>query len=286
MFPRQIMNNKLNQLVQLLDEKLRLLLSISFGIFLFILFFQPFPLERFDFNNRLLIVAGFGAIVFLFMFLLRIVFPWMIQRSHQNGNEPVLTSYLSGFIILALCSVAFAFYLRYVGSVSISFYIMLKVVLICLAPPVALKLHDINKELIQQNESLVSERKIIQKQVEKYEEDNLNKSIEFISETSTENLTLLIAEVVYIQSADNYVEIVYTDADKIKKQLIRNTLRNIELQIKQYSNFIRCHRTCIVNLHYIEKLHQDYSSHWITLKGYHERIPVSRQYLLKLKEAL
>lgn len=281
------MNSRVIQLVKLLNEKLRLLLSISFGIFLFILFFEPFPLERFDFNNRLLIVAGFAAIVFVFMFLLRVIFPWMIQKNNQNGNGPVLTSYLSGFIILALCSVAFAFYLRYVGSVRITFYIMLKVVLICFVPPVALILNDIYRELIQQNESLVSERKIIQKQVEKYEEDNLNKSIEFISETNTtENLTLLVAEVVFIQSADNYVEIVYMDGDKFKKELIRNTLKNIELQIKQYSNFIRCHRTCIVNMHYIEKLNQDYSSHWITLKGYPEKIPVSRQYLLKLREAL
>jgi DNA-binding LytR/AlgR family response regulator len=280
------MNNKFKLYVQLLNEKLRLLLSISFGIFLFILFFQPFPLERFDFNNRLLFVAGFGAIVFLFMFLLRVVFPWLIQFSHQNGNEPVLTSYLSGFIILTLSSVAFTFYLRYVGLVSISFYIVFKIVLICLAPPVALKLYDVNKELIRQNESLISERKIIQKQVEKYEEDNLNKSIEFISETSSENLILLVAEVVFIQSADNYVEIVYMDGDNFKKKLVRNTLKNIELQIKQYSNFIRCHRICIVNMHYIEKLNQDYSSHWITIKGYQERIPVSRQYLLKLREAL
>lgn len=272
--------------MQLLNEKLPLFLSISFGIFLFILFFQPFPIVRFDFNNRLLFIAGFGAIVFLFMFLLRVVFPWIMQKNNHNGNEAVLTSYLSGFIILTLCSVAFAFYLRYVGSVSISFYIMLKVVLICLVPPLALKLYDIIKELNQQNESLVSERKIIQKQVEKYEEDNLNKSIGFISETSTENLSLLVSEVVFIQSADNYVEIVYMDGDKFKKELIRNTLKNIELQIKQYSNFIRCHRTCIVNMHYIEKLNQDYSSHWITLKGYQERIPVSRQYLLKLREAL
>ena len=280
------MNKKFDRFVQLLNREIRLLLSISFGIFLFILFFQPFPLERFDFNNRLLFVAGFGGIVFLFMFLLRVAFPRIIQKNYQNGNKPVPASYLGGFIILTLCSVAFVFYLRYVGFVSISFYIVFKIVLICLAPPVVLKLYDVNKELIQQNESLISERKTIQKQIEKYEEDNLNKSIEFISETGTENLTLFIAEIILIQSADNYVEIVYMDGDKFKKILIRNTLKNIELQIKQYSNFIRCHRSCIVNMHYIEKLHQDYSSHWIKIKGYQERIPVSRQYLLKLREAL
>jgi len=280
------MNKKFDRFVQLLNREIKLLLSISFGIFLFILFFQPFPLERFDFNNRLLFVAGFGAIVFLFMFLMRVAFSRMIKKNDQNVSKSVLTSYLSSIIILTLCSVAFVFYLRYVGFVSISFYIVFKIVLISLAPPVALKLYDVNKVLTQQNESLISERKAIQKQIEKYEEDNLNKSIEFISETGAENLTLLIAEIIFIQSADNYVEIVYMDGDNFKKTLIRNTLKNIELQIKPYSNFIRCHRSCIVNMHFIEKLHQDYSSHWITIKGYQERIPVSRQYLLKLREAL
>lgn len=193
---------------------------------------------------------------------------------------------MSGFIILALSSVAFAFYLHYVGFVSISFYIMFKVVLICLAPPVALGLYDSNNDLRQQNELLIFEKKIIQKQIEKYEEDYLNKSIEFSSDNSLENLTLLIADIAFIKSADNYVEIVYKESDNFKKKLIRNTLKNIEQQIKQYSNFIRCHRICIVNMHYIEKLNTSYNSHWLTIKGYNEQIPVSRQYLLKLKEAL
>jgi DNA-binding LytR/AlgR family response regulator len=76
------------------------------------------------------------------------------------------------------------------------------------------------------------------------------------------------------------------EGQKLKKALIRNTLKNIELQIKQYSNFIRCHRTFVVNLHYVVKLNHDYNSHWVTIKGYDEKVPVSRQYLLKLKEAL
>lgn len=280
------MKNRLNHLAQLLNEKLKLFFSISFAVFLFILFFQPFPLEKFDFNNRLLFVAGFGAIVFLFMFLIRIAIPSSIKKGNNIANESDLRSYLDGLLILILCSVAFTFYLRYVGSVSISFFIVFKLVLICLVPPVALKLYDEYKELVRQNESLVSERKVIQKQIEKYEEDNLNKSIEFISESGTDNLTLLISEVIFIQSADNYVEITYLDGTNLRKKLIRATLKNVEIQLKQYSNFLRCHRTCIVNLHYVEKLHHDFSSHWITIKGYDQKIPVSRQYLLKLKEAL
>jgi DNA-binding LytR/AlgR family response regulator len=280
------MIKKTDQIISSLYDELGLLLSISFGIFLFILFFQPFPLNRFDFNNNLLFVAGFATIVFLVMFLVRIVAPWIIQNNYQSINDSVIPAYLSGFSMLALNSVAFAFYLRYVGLVSISFFVMLKVALICLSPSIILRIYDIINNLRLQNESLIFEKKIIQKQIEKYEEDYLNKSIDFISENNTETLNILVADVVLIKSADNYVEIVYKDGFNFSRKLIRNTLKNIEQQLRHYSNFIRCHRICIVNLHYIEKLNTSYNSHWITIKGYNEQIPVSRQYLLKLKEAI
>lgn len=278
------MNSRSGMLVQLLRREPGISAFISFGVFLFILFFQPFPLDKFDFNNRLLFDVGFGAIVFFFMVLVRMTVPRIIQKRSRNDPDPVLTSWLSSFIFLVFCSTAFVFYLRYVGSIRITFFIVFKVALICLIPPMVLKFSEIYKGLINQNESLLSERKMIQKQIEKYEADNLNKSIEFISENNNENLSLLVAEVIFIQSADNYVEIAYLNGNNVRKRMVRSTLKNIELQIKQYSNFVRCHRTCIVNTHYIEKLNHDYSSHWITLKGYDERIPVSRQYLLKIKE--
>jgi len=280
------MSSKFSQVSQLLNERLKLPIGISFGIFLFILFFQPFPLDRFDFNNRLLFVAGFGAIAFLFMVLIRFLLPRIIKNNIKKEDEPELNPLLEGLLTLILCSVAFTFYLRYVGSVSISFFIVFKISLICLFPPVVLMLSDRIKVLIQQNNLLISERKIIQKQIERYEEDNLNKSISFVSETGNESLTLLIAELVFVQSADNYVEIGYSEDANIRKKLIRNTLKNVEVQLKQYSNFIRCHRSYIVNIRYIEKLQRDFSSHWITVKGYPEKIPVSRQYLQKLREIL
>jgi DNA-binding LytR/AlgR family response regulator len=278
------MNKKLKQLLNLLKDELGLFLSISFGIFLFVLFFQPFPISRFDIDNMLLFEAGLAGIIFLFIVLIRITFPWLIENFSNSNYESLFPSYMGGFIILVLSSVSFAFYLFYVGSVDITFYIMFKVAVICMAPPIILKVYDVVKELQQQNDSLILEKKLIQLQVEKYEEDYLNISVGFSSENSNEKLDLLIADVAFIKSADNYVEIVYKEGENFMKKLLRNTLKNIEQQIKPYSNFIRCHRICIVNKHYIEKLTRNYSSHWLIIKGYDEHIPVSRQYLLKLKE--
>jgi len=141
-------------------------------------------------------------------------------------------------------------------------------------------------ELKQQNESLIAEKKKLQNEVANCEEDNLNKTIEFNVENSSENFKLMNSEIAFIKSADNYIEIVYKEENNFKKKLIRNTLKNIELQIKQYPDFIRCHRTCIVNTLYIEKLNKGYGNHWLAIKEYSEPIPVSRQYLLKIKEAL
>ncbi len=280
------MNDYFDQIIFLIRRYLRLFLSISFGIFLFILFFEPFPVENFDFNNKLILYAGLGFIVFIFTVFARIIFPWIIQSYNKSNQEPVFAQFLGGFTLFAFTSVAFAFYLHYVAYVDITFHIMFRVILISLVSPVALALYDNYIQLDKERELLLKEKYILQNQIENNEKDLQNKTIEFYSERGKEIEELSIADVAFISSADNYIEIVYNDNGKFKKKLIRNTLKNIEQQIKPYSNFIRCHRKCIVNTLYIEKLNRDYHKHWLSIKGYEQPIPVSRQYLLKLKETL
>jgi DNA-binding LytR/AlgR family response regulator len=278
--------NKINLLYQSVRKELNLFLSISLGIFLFVLFFQPFQLENLEFNNRLLFVAGMGVIVFIFMFLFRITLPWLIQKVPESIHEGVIPYYITGFLIFVFSVVAFAFYLKYVGSQHISYYVMFKIVVICLAPPIVLRLYDIYSELRQQNELLIKEKKLLQNKIVTYEEDNLNKTIEFVSDSKTENLSLLVTDVAFIKSADNYVEIVYKEDNDLRKKLIRNTLKNIELLVRQYSCFVRCHRTYIVSTYYIEKLNRKLNNYWLTIKGYDKQVAVSRQYLLKVRESI
>lgn len=280
------MKNRFEQFIDLFNDNIKPLSGISFGIFLFILFFQPFPVERFDFNDKLLFVAGFGAILFLFMFIVRVLLPWIWYKQDKAAESYDFKTYMGGFLILLLSSVAFSFYLRYVGSSKISFYIIFRIFLICFAASVILRIYDADKKLRKLNMTLLSEKNAFENRIEKYEENLLNKTIEFFSDNKSEILTLHVGEIAFVRSADNYVEIVYKVDDVFRKSLIRNTLKNIEIQLKEYPHFIRCHRICLLNKHYIEKLNRSYNNHWITIKGYNEKIPVSRQYLLKVKEVL
>jgi hypothetical protein len=280
------MNQKLNQFIHDLRAEFRFFLSISFGVFLFVLFFQPFPINRFDFNNNLLFVAGIAGIIFLFMVIARLATPMIIKNYAEKKQENIFIVYAGGGIIVALCSTAFAFYLRYVGGINITFYMMFKVVLICFFPLTAFRLNDMIKELKKENEDLRREKEIMLKEAAKYEIDNPNKKIEISSENYADRLEVLASNLAFIKSADNYVEIAYTEDNTLKKKLLRNTLTNIEDQLSICASFIRCHRICIVNKHFVVRLNKTFNKHWLTLKGTDEEIPVSRQYLLKLREAL
>ena len=279
-------NNKVNWLFHSISKEFSLLSSISIGVFLFILFFQPFTLAAVDFNNRLLIIAGFGVIVFLFMVIGRIILPRIVKKATDNKQEAILPSYLRNFITLVLTSVSFAFYLKYIGGINISFYIMFKIVIICLVPAMALRIYDTTNSLKRQNKALESELLHIQHQINNLEEINKQKVIEFISENNAETLSLQVNDVIMINSANNYVEVVYLEEDLVKKKLIRNTLKNVANLINQYSNFMRCHRTCIVNIHYAKSLTKKLNNYWLSLKGYDEPIAVSRQHMMLIREAI
>ena len=275
-------DNALSRVIRLIMNDFGLYFSISLGVFIFILFFQPFPIDSFDFNNSLLVTAGMAVIVLFTIIFVRNILPSFFR----HRPEPSLPLFTDSAIILIFSTVAFAFYLRYVGSVSISFYIMSKVFFICLVPPVVIRIFDFIRDMKKLNESLLTEKGEIQKQVDKYEEDYLNKTLDFIPEGSGESMSLLLSDIAIVKSADNYVEIVYVEDKIFKRKLLRSTLKNVEQMLKPYGNFIRCHRICIVNTLFIEKLNRKFNNNWLTIRGYDEQIPVSRQYILKIREAL
>jgi hypothetical protein len=278
------MNQKLVRLFFLIKQDAGLYLGTSLGIFLFILFFQPFPSGNSDLNNWLLFVAGFATIIYIFLILIRIFLRWFIRHKEQIYDEPYIHSGIEEFIIWLLCSVATSFYLRYVGSVHMTFYIAFKVVLICLIPPIVVRYYDRVKILKQENETLLREKESLQDSLHEYEKDNLDKSIEFVSDSINEHVSFQLSNIILVKSADNYVEIICREDSEIRKKIIRSTMKSIEVQLRPYTSFIRCHRTAIVNSCFIRHINKKFGSYSLSMRDFEEEVPVSRQYLYKLKD--
>lgn len=257
---------------------LKLNFNFSIGIFLFILFFSPFDASYSNVNNLIIFFSGFSGIVFIFNNLFYIVIPYLFNNSIKVTEWEFGPPFILSALAVVFNSVAFTFYLRYVGKTGISFYIVFKIVIICLSVVVIMRMlyrlrwqyYQLNGKAIDLNEDV---------------EVKIPNKIELSSENKSEKAELSFNNILSIKAADNYVEINYLHKEDIRKKLLRNSLKNIESQLKTYSNFVRCHRTFIVNLNNVKKLTKNYKGTFLELDN-KEQIPVSRHYLLKVKEQL
>ena len=279
-------NNIIDQFVSLSKKYFKIYFWISISVFLFILFFQPFPSYKFESENKNLFIAGYGAIIFIVQILVQIVFQRHLLRNNTDGEYNPLLNSLFYFSQIALTSVAFVFYIRYVGNTGITFNIVLRVVVISLSAPVTIYLKDMLLSMHEKYKKLLEENRQMQDKIRQFSESYADKFIEFTSENEADNIRLQVSEIIFVKSADNYVEIGFRDGGEIRKKMVRNTLKNIEKQLREFNNFVRTHRSGIVNIQYIDKLNKNFNSYWLTLIDTKETIPVSRQYLMVVKDLL
>ena len=279
-------NSAIYQFITLSKKYFKIYFGISISIFLFILFFQPFSAINFEFENKLLFIAGFGLIAFLIQIIVQIMFHrYLIQNRTEREENPIFNS-LYYFSLGALTSVAFAFYIQYVGHTAVTFNIVLRSIVISLSIPVTIHLKNLISVLHEKYKNQLQENRIIQDKLKQFSESYANRFIELISENGSENIRILVSDIVFIKSADNYVEVGYHEETEVKKKMIRNTLKNIEKQLDDFNNFIRTHRSSIVNIQYINKLHKNFNTYWLTLDDTKETVPVSRQYLMAVKDLI
>jgi DNA-binding LytR/AlgR family response regulator len=111
-------------------------------------------------------------------------------------------------------------------------------------------------------------------------------TIVFASSNQKDQLSMLLSDFLYIQSADNYIDIYYLDNKTVKHELLRNTLAMIEKSFTENVVIQRCHLSYIVNTGAIESVLGNASGYKLQLKGTDEIIPVSRKYRKQLFEVL
>jgi DNA-binding LytR/AlgR family response regulator len=277
---------RIDQFVILTREYFKLYIGIAFMVFLFILFFQPFTVEKFEFDNKLLFIAGFGLIILVLLFIEQILFQRLLLKERVEPSDDYLSMPLYFLTLVVTTSLAFTFYIRYVGQSNITFNTEVRIIFMCSSLPVTIYLRNrFNSFQIRVNE-LMHESRAMQEKLKQFSESVENKYIELISENESDHFRILVSDIVYVKSADNYVEVGYHDGTVVRKQMIRNTLRNIEQQLMEFHAFIRTHRTSLVNIKFISKLNKGFNSYWLSLDYTKESIPVSRQYLMAVKDLL
>jgi len=110
--------------------------------------------------------------------------------------------------------------------------------------------------------------------------------VNFYDETGKLRFSLHASDVLFIESTDNYVTVYVQDKDRMKKVMLRNTMKRLEKELEK-TLIQRCHRSYMVNFENVKMVRLSGTSLYIYLDNTDEsRIPVSRTYTEKVHEMI
>lgn len=91
-------------------------------------------------------------------------------------------------------------------------------------------------------------------------------------------LSVAPADFIYACSANNYVEIYHLVDNTVCRSVLRLRLKVLQDQLLSYSQFLRCHKSYMVNKHKIKSVQGNARSLVLTLEHVDAAVPVSRSF--------
>ncbi len=104
--------------------------------------------------------------------------------------------------------------------------------------------------------------------------------------TTSEKISLRIADLLYIEAVGNYVKVYHWQDGRVKTDMLRATMKQMEDDLQDYPTIVRCHRAFLVNLQQVEKIISKSGNMLLSLKQDNGSIPVSRSNMTQIKEAV
>ncbi len=273
-----------------------ILRSFLTGVFIafFLIIFQPFHINEWQTENKLLKLIGFGIVSFVCPIIFKLVLTFTLKNKNPEETWNVwkeIILIILAVIFIAICNLIFARLIR-MGNIDLPTFTnaVLVTFLIGIFPisiNVAVKYNrfiTLNKQDAEIMEIQVHDFQ--KKEEEKSPQKTVPEKIIMIAENKKDKLEILPDELLFIESADNYSNVIFFDETKNKKQLIRSSLKRIEQQIN-HPHILRCHRSFIVNLLHIKHIEGNAQGYRISFKSrQNTSVPVSRNYSKALFERL
>ena len=104
--------------------------------------------------------------------------------------------------------------------------------------------------------------------------------------TTSEKITLDIADLLFIETVGNYVKVCHLRDGQVRTDMLRATSKQMEDDLHNYPMIVRCHRAFLVNLAQVEQIVAKSGSMQLIIKHSHDSIPVSRSNIAQIKEVI
>jgi hypothetical protein len=226
-------------------------------------------------------MLGLAVVTFLSLSLNLLVipslFPKMFSSNKWNIKKEILWNLWMLFIIL----VGYFLLNNSLGVLKFGFNQVIKLVLTAVIPISVIIIANHNK-------MLRSHLKLADELSKKLKENKLiqEKIVHFNSDYQKDSLAIKVSSLLFIRSANNYIEVFWKEGEAIKNQMVRCSMVTAEETLKEHKFIFKCHRSFIVNINYIDKIEGNSQGYRLFFENITFPIPVSKNSVIKLKEII
>jgi len=258
-----------------LKHNAKIILFISAGVLVYILFFLPIDISAFTEKEITYLIGGMTVSTFIMLSMNLIVFPSLIPKMFDNSRWTIKKEIIwNAWTLISISAIYYLLYAFVYGVVLIRFIDIAQFVFLGLIPVSALIISNYNR-LLRTN--LKMARQLTTKLAEnKQLKDRL---VDFESEYKKDNLIVRADLVIMIKSADNYLEVFYKKDGLVKNRLIRSSLSKMETLLKDFNFMFKCHRSYIINIHHIAEIQGHPQGYKVFFEGIDLPALVSQTYI-------
>ena len=263
-----------------------LIFAVLSGLFitLFLIYFKPFNLHLDTNENNVFQISFFGCITTIVLVFFLYVSPLLLPNLFSDKNWKVGYQIILILLIILVIATFNSIYSIYRNSIPFSWDIYLlmlsRTCVLGIFPTAFITFLDYNQKL-KSNLNLASN---ILKNKKEFLKDSRHVTHQISTDLKNETFSFIENDFNYAIADGNYTDICFLDENKLKKVTHRVTLLSFEIQLKEVSSLVRCHRSYIVNLNKVKNISGNAQGLKLELINYSEIIPVSRKYIHIVKE--
>ncbi|WMN06920.1 LytTR family DNA-binding domain-containing protein [Marivirga arenosa] len=258
------------------------------GIFTFILIslFRPLGFNSLPTTYVLAFALGLGLIastmVWLTVKTLKLFFPKLMDEDLWTlGKEIMLIFTVLLLIVFTIFIIFLSIDVLDNDPVSLFRMVFVKTLLFSIFPILIMVLFE--QYNYQRNQLKVANELSQKVKLEQKHTENVHS---IVAENGQPVLHLKSDEILWAQSDGNYLELFYLESgEKVKKDLIRNRLKNLVDQLPD-ETFFHCHKSYMINLNHIQKVQGNARNFEVVLRYGNIPIPVARSKSSELKEKI
>lgn len=258
-------------------------------VFVFLTFFQPFGIVIDSLESLLRVTSSYGLITFftivLFTVSLRSAFPkYFLESRWVFGRELLITMF--NFLLIGVFNILYSNYVFNIGLSMKEFFMFQCYTLGVGFFPILFYMILKYTRLLRSNILAASDLSDRLAKGQITAGTGLKAKIRIHSELKKDDLEIFPEDLLYAETADNYIAVFHFEKDSVAKTLVRSTLGKLESETDGFPHLVRCHRAFLVNLVHVVDFKGNAQGLQLRLERIEQAIPVSRNMVGKIKSMI